>query len=219
MKISSGIEGLDRILLGGFLKGRAYFIKGESGTGRTTLGIHFLCEGVKNSEKVLFITLNEKMEKIKSDFEKIEGLESVEFLDLTPTKDYFGKTYEVFHPSEVEREEIFTAIKEKIINSKRSRVFIDSISEFRRLVPDNFLHKRQVISLLDFLNSMGATVLFTSETSRDVPDEDLHYIADGIIELKRDEEGIKISVKKMRGSDFISGWHRVEISERGMKVI
>lgn len=100
---------------------------------------------------------------------------------------------------------------------KPSRVFIDSISEFRRLVPDAFVHKRQVISFLDHLTSRGATVLFTSETSEEVPDRDLEYIADGIIELKKDGS-FKISVRKMRDGDFVPGWHRFEIRKGGIVV-
>ncbi|MEM4155188.1 MAG: ATPase domain-containing protein [Archaeoglobaceae archaeon] len=219
MKISSGIEGLDKLMMGGFLKGRAYYIKGESGTGRTTLGLQFLIEGAKKGERVLFITLTESAEYIKENsknlFLEIEG---IDFLDLTPSSEYYRSAYDIFHPGEVERERIFEEIMRKVEEIKPQRVFIDSISEFRRLVPDAFVHKRQVISFIKFLNSIGATVLFTSETTQETPDQDLEFIADGIIELKRDENGLKITVRKTRGSDFISGWHRMEIGEEGIKI-
>ncbi|MEM3139581.1 MAG: ATPase domain-containing protein, partial [Archaeoglobaceae archaeon] len=90
MKISTGIEGLDKLMMGGFLKGRSYYIKGESGTGRTTLGLQFLIEGAKKGERVLFITLTESAEYIKEDsknlFLEIEG---IDFLDLTPSSEYY----------------------------------------------------------------------------------------------------------------------------------
>ncbi|MDW7990079.1 MAG: ATPase domain-containing protein [Archaeoglobaceae archaeon] len=219
MKISSSIEGLDKLLMGGFIKGRAYYIKGESGTGRTTLGLQFLIEGAKGGERVLFITLTERAEYIKENSKKLFlEVEGVDFLDLTPSAEYYRSSYDIFHPGEVERERIFEEITRKIEEISPRRVFIDSISEFRRLVPNVFVHKRQVISFLKFLNSKDATVLFTSETTSEIPDQDLEYVADGIIELKRDEEGFKISVRKMRGSDFIPGWHKFEIGEEGIKI-
>ncbi|MEM0330761.1 MAG: ATPase domain-containing protein, partial [Archaeoglobaceae archaeon] len=142
MKISTGIEGLDKLMMGGFLKGRAYYIKGESGTGRTTLGLQFLIEGAKKGERVLFITLTESAEYIKENsknlFLEIEG---IDFLDLTPSSDYYKGAYDIFHPGEVERERIFEEITRKVEEIKPQRVFIDSISEFRRLVPNAFVHK------------------------------------------------------------------------------
>lgn len=219
MKISSGIEGLDRLLMGGFLKGRAYYIKGGTGTGRTTLGLQFLIEGAKRGERVLFITLTEIAEHIKENSKKLFlEVEGIDFLDLTPSAEYYKTSYDIFHPGEVERERIFEEITKKVEEVNPRRVFIDSISEFRRLVPNAFAHKRQVISFLKFLNSKEITVLFTSERSPEVPDEDLEFISDGIIELKKDEEGFKIAVRKTRGSDFIPGEHRVEIGEEGIKI-
>jgi len=171
MKISSGIDGLDKLLRGGFIKGRAYYIRGESGTGRTTIGLHFLAEGAKKGERVLLITTTEKAEFIRRNSKELGlEIEGVEILDLTPGKDYYGIAYDIFHPGEVEREKVFGEIARRVEEIKPSRVFIDSISEFRRLVRDAFVHKRQVISFLDHLTSIGATVLFTSETSPEVPD-------------------------------------------------
>ncbi|SEO45886.1 KaiC protein [Halogranum amylolyticum] len=41
-RLSSGIDGLDDVLNGGYLEGDAYLIRGEPGTGKTLLGLHFL---------------------------------------------------------------------------------------------------------------------------------------------------------------------------------
>ncbi len=53
---ASGITGLDHILLGGFPRNRVYLVQGDPGVGKTTLGLQFLLEGVRNGEKVLYIT-------------------------------------------------------------------------------------------------------------------------------------------------------------------
>lgn len=54
-KVQSGIPGLDELLRGGFVRGRMYLVSGEPGTGKTTVGFHFLEEGLANDEPVLYI--------------------------------------------------------------------------------------------------------------------------------------------------------------------
>ena len=43
--ISSGINGLDLILDGGFARGATVIVEGQPGTGKTTLGMQFLYHG------------------------------------------------------------------------------------------------------------------------------------------------------------------------------
>lgn len=57
--LSTGIAGLDNILGGGLTKDRIYLIEGEPGTGKTTTGLQFLVEGVRQDESVVYITLAE----------------------------------------------------------------------------------------------------------------------------------------------------------------
>ena len=45
-KISAGVEGVDEVLDGGFIPNRAYMVRGGAGTGKTTLGLHFLTAAV-----------------------------------------------------------------------------------------------------------------------------------------------------------------------------
>jgi len=63
--LNTGIDGLDEILGGGLISRRFYIVRGGPGTGKTTLGLHFLLEGVKNEEKLLLISMTEDIEKIK----------------------------------------------------------------------------------------------------------------------------------------------------------
>ena len=49
---SSGIEGLDDILSGGLPRDCIYLIQGDPGSGKTTLALQFLLEGVRCRERV-----------------------------------------------------------------------------------------------------------------------------------------------------------------------
>lgn len=220
-RVSSGIEGLDEILNGGYVKGRAYLVRGEPGCGKTILGLHFLIDGAKKGENVLFITLSEPEESIKRSAESLNlNVDGIEFLDLSPTSEYFAsvETYDIFSPAEVEREPMSSAIVSKVEELNPARVFIDSMTQFRYLAPDAFQYRKQVLSLLRFLTERGATVLFTSESSSEAPDEDLQFLADGVIELAKNDRGFRLKVSKMRESDFVRGWHFMRICSGGIRV-
>src|SRR6516164_565297 len=62
-KAGTGIEGLDDILRGGWTPGRVYLIEGVPGSGKTTLALQFLLEGVRRGEPVLYVTLSETKEE------------------------------------------------------------------------------------------------------------------------------------------------------------
>jgi len=56
---STGIAGLDEILCGGLTPDRVYLVEGVPGSGKTTLALQFLLEGVRRGERVLYVTLSE----------------------------------------------------------------------------------------------------------------------------------------------------------------
>lgn len=220
-RLSSGIEGLDEILGGGFLQSRAYFIQGGPGAGKTTLGFHFLAKGARLGEKVLFITLEEPIDQLKRDAKSLNiDLNGVNFLDLSPGSEYFSKvkSYDIFSPGEVEREPITKKITDIIDKLKPKRVFLDPISQLRYLTSDIFQFRREVLSFLRYLTENDATVLFTSEGSVNLPDDDLQFMSDGIIKLDFNKYGRNISILKFRGSDFIGKTHTLKIENNGVKV-
>ena len=56
-RVRTGIEGLDQLLCGGLLRGNAVLVAGSPGSGKTSLGMQFLHNGItKYGEPGLFIT-------------------------------------------------------------------------------------------------------------------------------------------------------------------
>lgn len=45
-RLTSGIPGLDEIMGGGLIPQHTYLVRGGPGTGKTTLGLHFLQAGI-----------------------------------------------------------------------------------------------------------------------------------------------------------------------------
>src|SRR6201986_5311979 len=64
--ISTGSAGLDDILGGGFDADRVYLVEGRAGTGKTTLALQFLLEGVRNAERCLYVTLSESERELRA---------------------------------------------------------------------------------------------------------------------------------------------------------
>jgi circadian clock protein KaiC len=222
MRLSTGIAGLDEILGGGLIPARAYLLRGGPGTGKTTVGLHFLTSGDPHVEKPLFITMGETEEQIRKNAEAIGfDLEGVTFLDLSPSSAFFTEvqSYDIFAPAEVEREPMTQQILAQVEMLKPQRVFLDAMTQFRYLASDTFQFRKQALSFLRFLIEQGATVLFTSEASREAPDDDLQFMADGVIHLDFKAEGRSLGISKFRGSDFHSGMHAMKLGATGVEVI
>ncbi len=220
-RVSTGINGLDEVLNGGLVPQRTYLVRGGPGTGKTTLGLHFLTAGVALGKASLFITLEETETKIRRNAAGLNlDLAGITFLDLSPTSEFFAQTqtYDIFSPAEVEREPITQQIVESVQTLQPAYVFLDPLTQFRYLSSDLFQFRKQVLSFLRFLVEQGATVLFTSEDSRDMPDNDLQFMADGIIHLENSVAGRSLHVSKIRGSDFRGMRHSMRLTANGMQV-
>jgi circadian clock protein KaiC len=128
------------------------------------------------------------------------------------------ESYDIFSPAEVERDPTTRKIIETVKSVNPSRIFIDSMTQFKYLTTDNFQFRKQVLSFLRFLAEKNGTVLFTSEGSAEAPDGDLQFLADGIIHLEFTGNNRMVSVSKFRGADFAGGTHSMRISGRGVTV-
>src|ERR1700750_2792469 len=64
-RISTGNAGLDDILGGGIDPERMYLFEGQPGSGKTTLALEFLLEGVRRGEPALYITLSETERELR----------------------------------------------------------------------------------------------------------------------------------------------------------
>src|SRR4030042_4869978 len=64
--VSTGVDGLDAMVGGGLPKGHVVTVLGPFGTGKSTLGLMFLLQGLINNEKGIFITLEEEPESLNA---------------------------------------------------------------------------------------------------------------------------------------------------------
>jgi len=69
-RIGTGIEGLDELLQGGYPKGSVTLVAGTPGTGKTIICFQYLNNGVKNKEKCLFLTSDERIDNLVNQAKK-----------------------------------------------------------------------------------------------------------------------------------------------------
>jgi circadian clock protein KaiC len=195
-------------------------VRGGPGSGKTILGIHFLSWAAKRGDPCLLITFGESEEELRRNAERMEfSTEGISFLDLSPDSSHFadGPDYDIFPPSEVERDPITRRIREEVSGRKPVRVFVDGLTQLRHLTTTSFQFRKEALAFLRFLCEIGATVLFSSE-SNEGPDEDLQFIADAVIDLEFQQSRRNVAVLKFRGSDFRAGRHTLRLGDQGMTV-
>ena len=215
IRVSTGIQGLDKILLGGLIARRTYLVYGEPGTGKTTVGLHFLSAGVSIGETALMIAFSQPEDHIRADARSIGlNISSVKILDLTARPEAFAEneSYDIFAPAEVERELMTAQISKEIGDARPARIFIDSLGQFRSLAMDDFHHRRLVQSFFRFATLQGATVIAASDQSEYARD------VDGVIQLELAQLNRTIRIVKFRGSDFQAGYHPMRLTSSGLKI-
>ena len=220
-RLSTGITELDEVLGGGLLPYRTYLVRGNPGSGKTTLGLHFLTEGTKRGETALLISIGGFEEQVRRDAAS-QGLDlsAVTFLDMSLSAELFSeqKQYQAVSPDDIKRENIIYTVIQQVKRLHPQRVFLDSMSQLRRLTPNALQYRRQVFAFLQFFSTQGSTAIITSESVDSAADEDLQVICDGIITLHSSSEKHILSVNKYRGSSFRRGDHTIRLSEKGMQV-
>jgi circadian clock protein KaiC len=219
--LSTGIDSLDDILRGGLIPSRFYLLRGGPGTGKTTLGLHFLIEGLENKEKVLLVTMTEDIEKIKENGQKYGfPMEKINYIDLSPKADFISenKDYDLFSSAQNEQKPLINKLIKKIEQLKPDRIFFDGFTQLKYLSSDNFKFRKQILSFMQFVKKYDSTILLTSEIGTSNSDDDLQFMVDGIITIVYENQNHYLEIKKYRGSSFNRGKHNMRFKNDGIKI-
>jgi len=221
----SGCPGLDDVLGGGLPVGHIYLIEGEPGTGKTTLALQFVAEGLKRGENVLYVTLSESRHELMT-VAKVHclGLDDSVILEVRPSEEDLKPDgqYTVFHPAEVELTDRVQAIMAEVDRRKPSRLVIDALSEVRMLAKDPLRYRRQVLSLKEYAPQTCTVMLLDDRSSR-YADLELHSIVHGVVSMSRVSREYgktmrRLEVTKLRGCAFREGFHDYLIRTGGIVI-
>jgi circadian clock protein KaiC len=220
-RISTGIEGLDDILCGGLPADRLYLVEGYPGTGKTTLALQFLRDGVRRGEPVLYITLSETGDELAA-VARSHGwtLDGITIYEMPVIEEPFDpeSQYTVFHPAEVE---LVDTIKVRRVHP--TRLVFDSLAELRLLARDPLRYRRQILALKQYFSGRACTVMLLDDRTSQAGDEQLQSIAHGVIVLEQTAVAFgrtrrQLRVVKLRGVGFREGFHDLRIVAGGMRV-
>jgi circadian clock protein KaiC len=221
-RISTGISGLDDILGGGLTPQRVYLVEGTPGTGKTTLGLQFLLDGLAQGERGLYITLSETADELRA-VAASHGwsLDALDLYELAGEEALDADSQQsVFHPSEVELGETTRNVMDQVDALKPSRVVFDSMSEMRLLAQNPLRYRRQILALKQFFSSRACTVLLLDDKTSS-SDQHLHSIAHGVVSLEQiakefGNERRRVNIVKMRGIRFRGGFHDYKLDTGGI---
>ena len=247
LRAATGVGGLDKMLKGGLIPGRPYVLSGSAGSGRTTLGVQFLQQGVRQGERALLVAIDEPPAEIRENVRYLGwDVGKIRILDVHPTAKAYSKKVSMVEIAaqravgslrdarddartealkqaspDLSVQSLQLMLKQEFQETRYSRIVIDSLTTLKRLSGEQDIDMG-MMSLLRFLSEANLTCLLVT----DVPDyasvEPEIFISRGEIRLHRIMTGTKIerciTIEKMRGSAHDTVPRPLTIAREGIQV-
>jgi circadian clock protein KaiC len=215
----SGVPGLDPMLEGGFWTGSATLVAGPTGSGKTTIGIQFIVEGLRRGERCLLVNFQENPTQLAHQIERIGGNLDEEArgrLELL----YFSVV-------ELPIDRIVVRIFQAMNGSAIRRVVIDALGDLSIAASDAARMHNYVYALVQNFAVKGVSSVLTLETdpplmARNESHGRLSHMTDNIIFLEiRARDGVvgrTLRVAKARGTAHDLQARSVQIGPGGLAI-
>jgi circadian clock protein KaiC len=225
-EISTGVDGLDDILAGGYAGNRIHLIEGQPGTGKTTLALQFLLQGCVNGERCLYVTLSESRNELLH-VASTHGwsLDGIKICELIPPELSLDRDQDqtVVYSADLELGETVSMVMAEIEQFRPSRVVFDSLAEIRLLAQGALRYRRQILALKHYFAMHDSTAQLLDDLTRAEEELSLHSLVHGVIRLEQlaaqyGAERRRLRVSKMRGRQFRGGFHDFVIRKGGIRL-
>lgn len=219
-RIPTGIEGLDKHLDGGWIRGSSTLLFGPSGSGKTLMGLQYLASGGKGSRSLHF-----------GFFERPENLlRKGDQLGLRLSRMQQRGELEIVwrSPSEQQIDVLAAELLAAADRLKPERVFIDGLAGLKNAVSDPLRLPALLNVLVDELAARGASVVFTEESRElyiqevEIPTPGVSAIFHNIVFLRNVEIDVQLrrvlAVMKVREGSHDRRLVEYEITGNGVKL-
>jgi len=212
-RTTTGVEGLDEIVEGGFPEGSVTMLTGGPGTGKTTFSTQFVHEGLKKGQNCMYISTEERPNEIKGDAAQFG-------VDLDKYTSHFRIPYIV--PAD----DIMDEITQMVTEGNHDRIVLDSLSVLAMFWGEDENIRMNIKDLINQFRKSGATVLITAELPGEEGKLSRHgvaeYVVDGVIKMQGFALGQSsfrsAQVVKMRRTDIDGNVLNVVLDGDGMSI-
>ncbi len=209
-RISTGIAGLDRLLHGGYIKGRSYLLTGDTGTGKTIACLQFLIHSLGRGEKAVYVTVDERPAEILEsaasfswDFQQHIQEKNLVILDASP---YFGARSG--NEKGIDPQKIVADLGNYARRLSATLLIIDPITPLILPTDASSSSQDQGRSLMQLIQSqLNTTNLFTGHltaAAQNTGNSIEQFLASGVLVFKTAELNGRVkralTIRKMRGT-------------------
>jgi KaiC/GvpD/RAD55 family RecA-like ATPase len=245
-RVPTGNRGLDAMLEGGLIGGRPYLLVGPAGTGKTTIGLEFLCEGIRRGEPCLLVTLEEPPNECRYNHRSFgPELGQVEVFDAIPDVMHYERVpfqdisavraalpFErvprlIRRTPELTGVEVTIVALEQMLRSEvarrgYTRVVIDSLTALQYFCMKGLDETAGAQTFLRFLSDLAVTTVLIVESPTDDANAATRVLARGEIRLFRWEAQRStiraIGIEKFRGGSHDIRLHPYRIGPTGIDI-
>lgn len=211
---STGIDGLDEAIAGGFPQNSSILLVGPPRVGKSTFVNQFAYQGLQEGEKVLYITLDSSPGEVKEtasyfgwDFD--EYGDNIVFIDGYSWREG-GDTDSAFAiegPSDLNQMNITLADAMKEVGTGRKRVVLDSISTLVLYTdPNSAVKFLQVVAAKSKASNSNLLMTLEEGVHEQKTISTLNYVADGLINMAMEEDRRRMSVQRMVKTEHSRDW-------------
>lgn len=222
-RVKTDIKGLDEMLEGGFLPQTANLVEGPPGTGKSTLGMQFIYNGIRyHNEPGLILTFEEFPQQYYRDAESFgwdfRALEKEGKLRVLMTSPGVSRS---------DLESVGGTIETLANEMGARRILVDSVSHFDQLAEDPIEYRSIVYGFINSLKREGLTSVLTRESPVLLGGEEeknaIAYVVDSYIMMRYVEIESAIQkallIVKLRGSDHAKDIRQFEITGQGIEIM
>jgi circadian clock protein KaiC len=217
-RISTGNPALDQVLGGGLVADAITLVVGAPGSGKTILAEEFLFANATAERPGLYLsTASEPFDKL------LRYGQSLEFFDVTAV----GQSvfYEDLGDALIDDGlgQVVDRLDELLKTHQPGLVIIDSFKALKSFATDEAAFRRFLRDLAGRFTALAVSAVWVGEYDPDQATSTPEFaVADTVISLetrRSAERSVRLlSVRKLRGSDFLSGDHLYRITGKGLHV-